>query len=273
MTDCRNCRRETELFLCQLCAKELGALLNDLPWLLDQLEITVIRQDKLSTGVIGRSSDNPSPINVGAMELSRNLRGQLGTILRDLCEMRGVEPGAAAWSNSTMAEWLGRNLAAISCSPDAGLIYREIRGGTESSLAAINRISRMYCGPCTTVVSHNAQGEDIECGVDLYADRDNPIDIRCLKCNTWINPREQLMVHVKRRDLMSEKELIDAMRAVGEPVTEALLDQWLRTNKLTVRGYMHRGRILAKPFSRRDFRIFSLSQARELRARNSEDAA
>ena len=96
MTDCRNCRRETDLYLCQLCAKELGALLNDLPWLLDQLEITVIRQDKLSTGVIGRSSDNPSPINVGAMELSRNLRGQLGTIIRDLCEMRGVEPGAAA---------------------------------------------------------------------------------------------------------------------------------------------------------------------------------
>jgi hypothetical protein len=273
MTDCRNCRRDTELFLCQLCTKELGALLGDLPFLLDQLEITVIRQDRLSTGVIGRSSDNPSPINVGAMELARNLRGQLGTIIRDLCEVRGQQPPLKAWSNSTMAEWLGGNISAISCSESAGQVYREMRTGTDAVLAVINRFSRMYCGPCTSVAGHSQSGEDVECGHDLYADRDNPEDIQCPECDRWINPREQLMVHFKRRDLMGETELIDAMRTVGEPVTEAVLDKWLRTNQLTVRGYMHRGRILAKPFSKRDFRIFSLSQARELRARNNEGVA
>ena len=272
MTDCRNCRRETDLYLCQLCAKELGALLNDLPWLLNQLEITVIRQDKLSTGVIGRSSDNPSPINVGAMELSRNLRGQLGTIIRDLCEMRGVEPGAAAWSNSTMAEWLGRNLGAISCSPDAGLIYREIRGGTESSLAAINRISRMYCGPCTTVVSHNAQGEDIHCGVDLYADREAVGDSKCLKCLRSFNPREQLLETIKRRDLLPESALLDTLATLGEKVSRVKLYDWISSGALRPRGYIHQGRVMPQRVQRGDPRVFSLSHARHLRWRDTEGA-
>jgi len=272
MTDCRNCRRDTDLFLCQVCTKELGALLADLPWLLDQLEITVIRQDKLSTGVIGRSSDNPSPINVGAMELSRNLRGQLGTIIRGLTEYRGAKIPHKVWTNSVMAEWLSHNVSSIQCSEDAGQIYREIRGGTENILAAINPFSRMYCGPCTSVTGRSPSGDDIKCGKDLYADRHNPEDIQCPQCNTWINPREQLMITFKSRDLMSEKELIEAMRIVGEPVTEAVLDRWLRTNKLTVRGYMHRGQIIPEPFNKRDFRIFSLSQARELRARDNANA-
>jgi len=265
MTDCRNCRRDTELFLCQLCSKELSALLGDMPWLLDQLEITVIRQDKLSTGVIGRSSDNPSPINVGAMELARNIRGQFSTIIRDLCEVRGINPPLKAWSNSTMAEWLGRNISAISCSESAGQVYREMRTDTDAILAVINRFSRMYCGPCTTVVGHNPQGEDVECGADLYADRDNPVDIQCLKCSGWINPREQLMVHFKRRDLLSEKVLIEVTASLGEPITERMVDRWLREQKLTVRGYLHNGRIVAEFVQRGDPRVFSLNQARQLR--------
>ena len=270
MTDCRNCRRDTDLFLCQLCTKELGALLGDLPWLLDQLEITVIRQDRLSTGVIGRSSDNPSPINVGAMELARNLRGQFGTIIRDLCEVRGQQPPLKAWSNSVMAEWLGGNISAISCSESAGQVYREMRTGTDAILAVINRYSRMYCGPCTSVTGHGPSGEDVECGADVYADRDNPVDVQCPKCSSWINPREQLMVHFKRRDLMSEKMLIDVMDSLGEPITERMFDRWLREQKLTIRGYLHNGRIVADYVQRGDPRVFSLSQARQLRWAEAE---
>ena len=265
MTDCRNCRRDTELFLCNLCTKELSALLADLPYLLDQLEITVIRQDKLSTGVIGRSSDNPSPINVGAMELSRNLRGQLGTTIRDLCEMRGQQPPVKTWSNSLMAEWIRLNISAVACSDSAGQIYRELRTGTDAVLAVINRVSRMYCGPCTTVVRHSPQGEDIECGHGLYYDRESPQDIQCPKCKLWVNPREQLMVHFRRRDLMSEKVLIEVMHSLGEPITEAVFDRWLRDKKITIRGYMHHGRIVAEYVQRGDPRVFSLGQARQLR--------
>jgi hypothetical protein len=272
MTDCRNCRRDTELFLCGLCSKELHALLADLPWLLDQLEITVVRQDKLSTGVIGRSSDNPSPINVGAMELSRNLRGQLGTMVRDLCEVRGITPPRKVWANSVMAEWLCGAMPAISCSEDAGQIYREIKGGTDSVLIAINRVNRMWCGPCTTVVAHNPQGEDVECGIDLYADRDSGEDIKCPKCQRSVNPRDQLMTTLKRGDLLPEPKLLEIMDSLGEKVSRVKLYEWLKAGYLRPRGFLHHGRIVPELIQRGDARVFSLTQARELRARDSEDA-
>jgi hypothetical protein len=272
MTDCRNCRRSTELFLCQLCTKELGALLGDLPWLLDELEVTVIRQDKLSTGVIGRSSDNPSPINVGAMELSRNLRGQLGTIMRGLLEDRGIRPDRKPWSNSLMAEWLGRNLNAIACDEDAGRVFTEIRAGREAVLAVINRVSRMYCGPCTTVVSHNQRGEDIECGYDLYADREVVGESKCTKCLRSFNPREQLLTTIKRRDLLPEAALLETMEALGEKVSRVKLYDWLRDGSLQPRGYVHHGRIVPTRIQRGDPRVFSLSHARQLRWRENEGA-
>jgi len=272
MTDCRNCRRETDLFLCGLCTKELGALLGELPWLLDQLDITVIRMDKLSTGVIGRSSDNPSPINVGAMELSRTLRGQLGTIIRDVCESRGVQPPAKVWSNSRMAEWIGTHLGSVVCDENAGQIYRELRNGSESILAAINRISRMYCGPCTNVVGHNPQGEDIECGHDLYADREAVGDSRCLKCQRSFNPREQLLITIKRRDLLPESALLETLETLGEKVSRVRLYDWIRAGSLQPRGYVHHGRIVPTRIQRGDPRVFSLSHARQLRWRETEGA-
>lgn len=273
MTDCRNCRRNTELFLCGLCAKELHALLADLPWLLEQLEITVVRQDKLATGVVGRGSDNPSPINVGAMELARNLHGQLGTIIRDLNEVRGqhVDTGVG-WRSASMARWLYRHSQAISCSEDAGQIMREIRGGTEAILAVINRASRMYCGPCTTVVGHNPHGEDIECGVDLYADRESLEDIQCPRCKTWIEPRRQLLTTITRRDLLPEPKLLETLATLGEAVSRVKLYDWIKAGALRPRGYVHQGRIVPERIRRGDPRVFSLSQARQLRWRETEGA-
>ena len=269
MTDCRNCRRDTELFLCTLCAKELHALLADLPWLCDQLEVTVVRQDKLSTGAVGRSSDNPSPINVGAMELARNLRNQLGTIVRDLCEMRGVAklPGD---TNTAMAGWLYVHAQAITCSADAGHVMREIRGGTEAILAVINRSSRMYCGPCTTVTGHNQHGEDIECGIDLYANREALEDIQCPKCKTWVEPRKQLLTTITRRDLLPEPKLLETLATLGEKVSRVKLYDWIRAGQLRPRGYVHQGRIVPHRIQRGDPRVFSLSQARQLRWRETE---
>ena len=272
MTDCRNCRRDTELFLCTLCAKELHALLADLPWLCEQLEVTVVRQDKLATGVIGRSSDNPSPINIGAMELSRNLHNQLGTIVRDLHETRGKTPDTRAWTTPAMARWLYAHTSAIACSDDAGQIMREVRSGTEAVLTVINRVSRMWCGPCATVVGHNPQGEDIECGIDLWADRDSLEDIRCPKCRHTINPRQQLLITLKRGDLLPEPKLLEIMESLGERVSRVRLYDWIRAGRLRPRGYVHQGRIVPALIRRGDPRVFSLSQARQLRWHDSQDA-
>lgn len=269
MTDCRNCRRDTDLFLCGLCTKELSALLADLPWLISELDVTVTRRDKLALGVVGRGSDNPSPINIGAMELSRNLRGQLSTIVRDLMEVRGLEADFRDWQTTAMAQWLACSVSAIACSADAGQIMREIRTGTEAILAVINRSDRMYCGPCQSVIGHHG-GEDIICGWDLYADRDDLSDIRCPKCRRLVNPREQLLDTIKRRDLLPEARLLDTLDILGEPVSRVRLYEWIRAGRLRPRGYVHHGRVVPRRIQRGDPRVFSLSQARQLRWRDDQ---
>lgn len=274
MADCRHCRRDTDLFLCTLCTKELGALLGDLPWLLRQLDITVIRQDKLGTATVGKSSDNPSPINVGAMELARNLNGQLGTVVRDLCESRGMDVPAKAWTTDIMAGWLQINLQAITCSEQAGDIYDEIRTATDAILSAINRSSRMWCGPCTTVVAHDSDGSDIECGIDLYADRENLGEmIQCPKCRIFTDPRSQLLTTIKRGDLLPEAKLLEIMDSLGEKVSRNRFYDWIKAGSIRPRGFVHHGRIVPERIRREDLRVFSLSQARQLRWRETEGAA
>lgn len=272
MTDCRNCRRETELFLCTLCGKELHALLADLPWLCAQLEVTITRQDRLNLGIVGKSSNaSPSPINVGAMELARALGNQLSTIIRDLTETRGRDDPRLA-GNAEMARWIFGHSQAISCSPEAGQVMREIRAATEAILRAINRNLRMYCGPCTTVTAHNRRGEVVECGHDLYADRDSDDRIQCPRCKTWVDPREQLLTTISRRDLLPEPHLLETMATLGEPVSRVRLYEWIKSGRLRPRGWVHHGRVVPRQVRRGDPRVFSLSQARQLRWRDSERA-
>ena len=273
MSICQHCHRDTELYLCRLCGKELSALLSDLPWLCDQLEITVTRQDKLGLASVGKSSDNPSPINVGAMELSRNLRNQLTTIVRDLCDPTHHRLPDLP-TNAAAARWLGHQLVLITCSPAAGDIYQEIRGATDAILEVINRSSRMWCGPCTTVVAHDPNGADIECGTDLYADRYNLAEmIQCPKCRCFIEPRSQLLATIKRGDLLPEAKLLEIMDSLGEKVSRVRLYDWIKAGSLRPRGYVHHGRIVAERIRRGDPRVFSLSQARQLRWRDTEGAA
>lgn len=273
MSTCQHCHRDTELYLCQLCGKELSALLSDLPWLCDQLEVTVTRQDKLGLASVGKSSDNPSPVNVGAMELARNLRNQLGTIIRDLCEPSNY-PVPVCYTNAAMARWLGGNIASIACSAAAGDTYDEIRAATDAILAVINRTSRMWCGPCTTVIAHDPNGADIECGIDLYADRYNLAEmIQCPKCRRFIEPRQQLLATIKRGDLLPENKLLEIMDSLGEKLSRRRLYEWISAGSLRPRGYVHHGRIVPERIRRGDPRVFSLSQARQLLWRDTEGAA
>lgn len=259
MTDCRNCRRDTELYLCGLCQKELTVLLAELPHWLRELETTVIRQDRLTIGEVGHSSDNPSPINVGAMELSRTLSGQLGTLVRELCEERGVEPPTWPANAMTAAAWLALHVSSIACSEGAGETFDEIAVAKDAILTAINRSSRMYCGPCLNTI--DTGGAEEQCGADLYADRESLELINCPRCKAWIDPRKQLVTWAAtaRGDLLTLDQLVESLE-----VDVAMLRGWIYRGRLRIRGYIG-GDGQVTPKRKGDCeRVFSLAQAREL---------
>lgn len=257
MTDCRNCRRNTELYLCGLCSKELTVLLADLPWLLRELETTVIRQDRLTIGEVGHSSDNPSPINIGAMELSRALSRQLGTLVRELCEERAIKPPRWHADALKAALWLTVNVNAIACSAGAGNTFIEIRDAKDAILGVINRHNRMYCGPCLNTI-----GDDEEqCGADLYADRESLELIHCPRCKSYIDPRKQLITWAAtaRGDLLTFDQLAESL-----DVDAAMIKGWIYRGRLRIRGYIgDDGQVMPKRKGECE-RVFSLAQARGL---------
>ena len=62
------------------------------------------------------------------------------------------------------------------------------------------------------------------------------------------------------------------MDSLGEKVSRVKLYEWLKAGHLRPRGFLHHGRIVPELIQRGDARVFSLTQARELRARETEDA-
>ena len=126
----------------------------------------------------------------------------------------------------------------------------------------------------TTVIAHDPNGADIECGIDLYADRYNLAEmIQCPKCRRFIEPRQQLLATIKRGDLLPENKLLEIMDSLGEKLSRRRLYEWISAGSLCPRGYVHHGRIVPERIRRGDPRVFSLSQARQLLWRDTEGAA
>ena len=152
------------------------------------------------------------------MELSRNVSGLLGTIVRELCEQRAIRPPVwpAADSARACALWLALNVNAIACSEEAGETFIEIQTTRDSLLTAINRSSRMYCGPCLTEAEDGTQ-----CGADIYADREALEMLQCPRCKTWVDPQKQLLAWAAtaRIDLLTEAQILEQLAIDGTPVT------------------------------------------------------
>lgn len=255
---CRNkkCHRPTDLFLCTDCTNTLHDMINEIPWLLTELETTIRRQDKLTAGgIIGKSCDTPSPINFDAMNVKRDALEAINDITR-YCHLSAKD---------------------IARHKKAGHHYREIANlvgeGEDGGrlVQAINRQERTYYGPCTTITGRDRQGRPRVCGQDLYAPKES-VEITCPKCGGVLNPQRQLMSTITDRDLVTELKLLETLDTLGEHVPRGQLYAWIRAGRLVPRGWVHQGRIVPARVRRGDPRVFSLSQARQLRWHDQKPA-
>lgn len=275
MTPCTKCGARTQLYLCPTCQRYLAEMLETLPWLLEQLEVTRLRQDRLTTGVVGKGA-NPSPINVGCMELSRTIDATLSQLLAVL-QRRFVVFGHAP-ANIQMARWLGDYVEDIARHELAKTFFTEIAslvGDPDHPstpgriLAAINRTTRIFAGPCPTITGHDRQGEAIECGLILYGD-EGQTSVECPRCHQEIDVARNRLKASVDRDLLPENKLLEVLETLDEKVTRYQLLQWIKTGKLHPRGWIHQGQVVGRRVRRGDPRVFSLSQTRHLNWSESE---
>lgn len=288
---CRKCSQPAQLFLCPRCITELAEHLERLAWLVVELDVTLTKQDVLTRGGVGRSSDEPSPIrfdSTGApIDLDRSARNTITTWVRLVCEHRGIEfkpvrvvapdfigplpdsrwrrlPRCYQPTLADMCEWLAERAHVVALTPGAEECALDMQELSESILKTINRIDRRFAGPCPTITGHNQRGEQIHCDEMLYTEADERF-IDCPRCGSKIDVDKNRLRAEVARDLMPEAKLLEILESIDEKVSRVKLYEWIRTKRLHIRGWIHAGRIVNTRIRRGDPRVFSLSQARQLR--------
>lgn len=241
--ECR-CSKPTrdDAYVCDDCGDSLSRVLGEVPWLTEELEVTISRQKGVDYRSVGgssggkKASERPSPVAWGASEARTHLKALLVSWAL-FCSAEGVRnsspsPDMPADNLPALSRWLmwrvdGLTLHEIG--PDA---VEEITSAVAHCHRLIDaRPDRWYAGPC------NAEGDGRECGVDLYA-KSASGDVRCETCGATYDV-------VARRSWLLEA----AEDRLADAATIARSVSWLGAlplNATRVRKWAERGRIVAK---------------------------
>ncbi|MCV7100063.1 hypothetical protein H7I01_06600 [Mycobacterium palustre] len=195
-------------------------------------------------------------------------RNTLSTIVRDICETRGVEPPRA--TSVDAARFLAAHVGALACDEAAGQWKSEID-------ALVRRIERTlerpptprFCGPCTHYVEHNRH-----CGKLLYAKRE-AVEVTCGACKTTHNI-ERLTRNLENRAAtmrFTSAEILIIMHTLGTPIPERTWSRWRKEERVKIRGYKRpdnpdgtRGAVRLHRLSDDDEPVYRLAEVRKVYA-------
>lgn len=248
---CRACGRMTDASLCSSCAGDLARALRTVPELLDDLEVTLIRADRL--GDAGRGGEQPVPFKDTVPAALWDLGNVLTTWTRDIARSRGlvvsapararrparaIPPGARADEHGRpamntnppdpafesvrfSAEWLADHIGdirALHGDEDAGQAHDEITDAIASTRRVIDRpATRVFVGACD------------ECGADLFGvpDRDRASCRACGAVHEDMADRWEAAL-LKLRGYPATAATIAAMAGelYGVMIDRKLINQW-----------------------------------------------
>lgn len=297
MSQCRVCTGRAELFICPQCTQELRAHLGALAQgpeangrktngLLDALADVVLKYTRLksSSGHRKRGDEMPALFipDVGKMDkdnrpilspqglaavLLDDAHNKLTTIIRDLCETRGVPvmvafqvvpadfigpllPGrkraVGEWkpTNAEQAQWLADNVHAIACDESAAHWWTEIDQLVRTIERLVDKPEPLrFCGPCPTYI------EDLRdnCGKLLYAQRSRYIggkpqavtEVRCSACKATHSIQTLITRLENRADTLrfTSSEILTVMQTLETPIPERTWQRWRKENRVKIRGY------------------------------------
>ncbi|WML63641.1 hypothetical protein [Rhodococcus sp. AH-ZY2] len=119
---------------------ELTELLDTIPALIDDLTITIAKQDRLGNGprISRGKTAQPLPFNVNASEAADQLHNELASWVRHTCEHRTMSYDS---SNDTLSltRWLKRWIIALALSPGSEEALPAIRAAIHHARRATDR--------------------------------------------------------------------------------------------------------------------------------------
>lgn len=279
MNLCQACKRPHQLYLCDDCQTQLANMLDQLPWLIEELDNRIAQLDRISLGTIGRNRrpNELNPVDFDAADLARRVRKTLLRWATTVAERHsGRRPPALDTVHTKhLARWLETNLSAITRLNCAGNLYHDIKRlvGTDEQrhgqlVQAINPTEKHLAGPCPTTLGRHHDGTPRKCDTMLFADTYDKTTT-CPNCKQTINVQENRERAAADRDLHTKADLLEVLDNIGEPVTETRLNAWIRARRLRPAGWIHDDHAIT------EFRlnntaepVYSVERARKLRRRD-----
>lgn len=230
--------------LCGGCEADLTRALGDVPWLAEQLDITLAKQG--SHAPAGRSAGVPLPYDPRATEAGFVLKSALVGWVRILVEAH--PEGGPADTLPDVAVWLLARVERLAMHHDAGSAVDEIRSAVWHGIRLIDRPADLvYAGPCP-------------CGTDLYARPEAP-QVTCRGCGTEhrVADRREWMLAAIDDALFHAAGAAHVLTSLGEECSAERVRQWAS-----------RGRVLAHGCDGQGRPLYRISELREQRAKTQK---
>lgn len=236
---CTACRAPvaTGHTLCPAHVEDLGAILGRLSTILDDLDVTISRQNRMAvTHTRVKSDERPLPFAVEASNRHHDLTISIGR----WAEAFGVVQYGAGLARSgaprAQARYLVVMLPAIVRHPDAGAMLRDFERLVERAQREIDRPpDLLYVGICS------ANG----CTHDIYTDPAQAT-ATCAVCGARhdVAERRAIMLSHVEDVLATAAEIARAVAtygADGDFLTVTRIRQWKRRGRIVPRGVDKRG--------------------------------
>lgn len=316
MAKCQVCLGRAQLYLCNQCQIELRTMFTDLPWWVERLaeaahgghgvrsgadlvkytdEQPAVDDEGFNAGMTKGQQRLERDVAAGEFKLDKalaaggvnarasrmldDIQNTLTTIVRDLCESRGVElppqlataPRNALLTCRRTSEWLLGHVDVIAGDEGVGQTFAEIRKHTADILHVINPPTPpRFCGPCPSSVDapHGdcQQRHPHPCGNRLMAPR-TAIEVTCRACRETHNVErliKRLLADVDHWRF-DRAEILLIMTTLEEPLNERTFRRWRAAGKVRPSGYRRPdGGIGLTRRSDADEPLYRLSDVRKL---------
>jgi hypothetical protein len=176
-------------WLCRAHTRRLVDQLRDIPGLLLELDVTITRGDRITTGHgVGRSAERPLAWNERASAKREDLAAVLGAWAPDVALLSGDELPRLGDGVAACAAWLADRGATLRLLDQAGAAYDELGDAVRGVRRVIDHpddATRFYAGPCPeAVVSRETSDEPAApCTGEVWAHipstTDRPALLRC----------------------------------------------------------------------------------------------
>lgn len=230
VTICRvaSCLRPSDgWFVCGSCSDALASVLDDMPWLLDELETVVARQVRYtSSGGGGKSAETPVMFNEAAANMRDELTNALTTGARLIAESNGWDIDRAP------AAWLRHRITALRLHVAGAEIADEIFRFAAGARWVIDRPPvRQFLGYCS-----ESQGFE-DCPGRIYG-RSNKPEARCDTCGLeW--EAEALRKHISDKldgMLLTAAEIARLSTYISLPLdreqVRKRINQWAKRGRI-----------------------------------------